>query len=295
MCRLFPLNWFLSLTLVLVLTGCIGSPRGDSDDDDSASDDDDDDTSKWPSPTYDGTCPEFSSGLNTGFVSAGIERQFRVALPEETTGAPVVFAWHWLGGNAEQIMNWLNFDQLAASEGVVVVAPDSDGYPFEWRSDQPDQGNADGQFFEDLLACLSERLEVDLGRVHTTGMSAGGLWSTWLIMNRSEWLASAAPMSGGVLSNWYITPEDRLPVMLIWGGPTDTYNGFSFDQANLQFSEELAADEHFVVECDHGGGHVPPSAPAELTWAFLSEHRKDAPSPWSDGLPGDLPDYCTIP
>ena len=126
-------------------------------------------------------------------------------------------------------------------------------------------------------------------------MSAGGPWSTWLTMNRSEWLASAAPMSGGVLSNWYITPEDRLPVMLIWGGPTDTYNGFSFDQANLQFSEELVADEHFVVECDHGGGHVPPSAPAELTWAFLSEHRKGEPSPWSDGLPKDLPDYCTIP
>jgi len=286
----------LAFLLALSLGGCTQSrPPGADDDDDSTGDDDDDDSVEWPAPEYDGTCPGFSEGLNTGFLSSGNERQFRLALPDNPEGAPVVFTWHWLGGNSQQMMEWLDFESLPSYSDAIVIAPDSDGYPSEWRWDQADQGNSDGQFFEDMLACLSEEFSVDLGRIHTTGMSAGGLWSTWLILNRSEWLASAAPMSGGVLSDWYISPEDPIPVMLIWGGITDTYGTFSFDQASDQFSAELRADDHFVVECDHGDGHVPPDEPAPLTWDFFSVHKKGEVSPWADGLPEHLPGFCSIP
>ena len=35
-------------------------------------------------------------------------------------------------------------------------------------------------------------------RIYTTGFSAGGLWSTWLVMHRSHRIAAAAVFSGGV-------------------------------------------------------------------------------------------------
>lgn len=285
----------LCLLLGLGMVGCLGSPRGDDDDSAASSDDDDDAAPKWPAPVYDGTCPQFSEGLNAGFASAGSDRQFRLALPENPEGAPVLFTWHWLGGDAQQMMDWLGFGDLPESEDVIVVAPDSDGYPSEWRWEQPSEDNPDATFFEDVLACLVEQWDIDLGRVHTTGMSAGGLWSTWLILNRSEWLASAAPMSGGVNSAYYLSPTDPIPVMLIWGGPSDLYNGFSFDVATTDFSADLREDGHFVVECDHGSGHVPPDGSAALTWSFFNEHPKGAESPWEDSLPGHLPIYCSLP
>jgi dienelactone hydrolase len=246
-------------------------------------------------PLYDGTCPQFTDGLNEDFLSSGNNRQFRLALPDNPDGAPVIFAWHWLGGSAQQAMDWLEFGELPQSENVIVVAPESDGYPSEWRFDQESDNNPDATLFEDILACLVEQWDVDLGRVHTTGMSAGGLWSTWMILNRSEWLASAAPMSGGVLSNYYTSPTDPIPVMLIWGGPTDVYGSFSFDLASKDFSEDLQGDGHFVVECDHGSGHVPPDSPATLAWDFFSEHPKAEDSPWEAGLPTHLPSFCSLP
>ncbi len=287
-----PLRVLLCCFFGLSLTGCIGpSDRLSGDDDDSAGDD----PPAWPAPIYEGTCPQFTEGLNEDFLSSGDDRQFRLALPDNPEGAPVVFAWHWLSGTAEQVMDWLGFGDLPQSEDVIVVAPESDGYPSEWRWDQQSDGNPDATLFEDILACLVEQWDVDLGRVHTTGMSAGGLWSTWMILHRSEWLASAAPMSGGVQSSYYTTPTDPIPAMLIWGGPTDLYNGFSFDVATTDFSEDLRADGHFVVECDHDSGHIPPDSPATLTWDFFNEHPKGHDSPWESGLPIHLPSFCSLP
>ena len=292
------LRLLLSILLLAAAIGCSasrGSLDDDDDDDDAGDDDDATEPPNGPIPSYDGSCPEFVDGLNSGFESGGLARDLRIVLPEEPTGAPVLFAWHWLGGSADQILEWVGFEDLA-DEGVIVVAPESSGYPYEWRWDQESDDNIDAQLFEDTLACLYEQWDIDLDRVHTTGMSAGGLWSTWLIMYRSQWLASAAPLSGGVYAQWYSTPEATIPVMLVWGGPSDVYNGFSFDVSNEGFSSQLQEDGHFVVECEHSGGHTVPSGAAEFTWRFLEAHGRDQDDePWAEGLPSDLPSYCAIP
>ena len=286
----------LRLVLLCALScalSCTGLPG--SDDDDSGDDDDATEPPGGPVPVYDGLCPQLDEGLNDGFESAGLEREFRLVLPDDPTGAPVVFAWHWLGGSASQILDWVEFEDLA-DEGVIVVAPESSGYPYEWRWDQGPEDNADAQFFEDTLACLYEQWDVDLDRVHSTGMSAGGLWTTWMILYRSQWLASAAPMSGGFYSQWYSSPESSLPVMLVWGGPADIYNGYSFDASNNAFSSQLQGDGHFVVECEHTGGHTVPMGAAEFIWTFLEEHPRGLDQePWAGGLPSTLPSYCEIP
>ena len=97
-----------SLTMALVLTACTTTDGGPDN-----TGDDTGDTAPpvedRPEPVYSGTegCPEFVEDENEGFLSSGEEREFRMVLPEDPMGAPVLFAWHWLGGNSRQIINYM--------------------------------------------------------------------------------------------------------------------------------------------------------------------------------------------
>lgn len=256
-----------------------------------------DGSSDLEAPSYSqGSCPTFADGVNEGFVHAHGSHDLTLILPPEPAGAPVLYAWHWLGGSARQIVNAMELEALAEREGVIVVAPDSAGSPYEWEFVSSPVDNPDLALFVDSLACLSEQYEVDLSRIWTTGMSAGGLWTTYLTMHESRWLAASAPLSGGTFPGSYSTPESTLPVMVTWGGPDDTYGSdVNFEETSLDFSGRLQDDGHFVVECVHSRGHTLPPDATELVWSFLSVHAKGQPSPWAGGLPDSLPDWCRLP
>lgn len=253
--------------------------------------------SPWTAPVYSGgSCPTLREGVNSGFDSGGASREFRLVLPDEPVGAPVLYTWHWLGGSAQLSMTTLGHDRLAAREGVIVVAPESDGHPYEWHSTDAPTNNPDLTLFDDILACLHEEYAVDLGRIYSTGMSAGGLWTTYLTLFRADRLAATAPLSGGVYANGYTSPAQPIPVMLTWGGPSDTYGPLSFHEASLDLSSGLQGDGHFVVECEHAMGHRVPPGAAEYTWRFLADHPKGIdPEPYLEGLPASFPETCRIP
>ncbi len=246
-----------------------------------------------------GACPALTDGVNADFVHTFGSHNVRIELPADPTGAPVLFAWHWLGGSASDIVTYMDLDTLADEQGVIVVAPNSAGSIYEWEFLASPDENPDLALFEDLLACLHEQYAVDLSRIWTMGMSAGGLWTTYLTMYESQYLAASAPLSGGTFPGTYVPPESTLPVMVTWGGETDLYGSGSqtvdFAETSQHFSSSLQADGHFVVECVHDRGHdLPPNA-TELVWTFLSAHVKDAPSPWTSGLPEEMPSWCQIP
>jgi len=248
-----------------------------------------------PPPYSLGECPVLGDGVQdfaSGESSYGVE----VVLPEQPEGAPVLFAWHWLGGSGSDILRYLELRTLADTEGVIVIAPDSDGYLYEWRFSMPAEDNPDLLLFEDLLACAHATWSVDLDRVYATGMSAGGLWSSYLTVHASQWLAATAPLSGGAEPAAYRTPDDPIPVLLTWGGESDSYQGYSFHDASVYFSEALREDGHFVVECEHSRGHSLPPWGFDYAWSFLAAHPKDVdPEPWLDALPADLPEGCRLP
>ena len=55
----------------------------------------------------------------------------------------------------------------------------------------------DLSMFDDLLSCISEQYDVQLGCVGSLGVSAGGLWTTYLGNMRGEYLATNQTISGG--------------------------------------------------------------------------------------------------
>lgn len=283
---------------IILLIGC-GGGAVNTDDTDSNSDTDSDadtdtDVPKKEGPAYSGgTCPSLKAGTNSGFTSGSDSRTFRLELPDNPEGAPVIFAWHWLGGDEDKMVEWSDFETFPENHGAIIIAPKSRGLQYEW--DAPSANAADLVFFDDMLSCLWQQYDVDLDRIYATGFSAGALWTVTLSHYRSQWLAASAPLSGGdTISNW--AAEDTIPMMLTWGGPYDLYGTYSFENATLRLSALLQEDGHFVTHCKHNAGHSLPPSGEEYVWTFFEAHPKGvSPEPWAEGLPQGMPSMCSLP
>jgi poly(3-hydroxybutyrate) depolymerase len=191
---------------------------------------------------------------------------------------------------------WIGASDFAEDNNVIVVLPNSlDTSNITWDISS---GSNDLVLFDDIRSCLSQELDIDLGRFYSTGFSFGGLWSTFLTMERSDVLAATMPMSGGLVPFFviYNTPDEEVPVLLMWGGETDVYGVVDFEDGSLDFSEELIDDGHFVMLCDHGGGHsVPTGDIHDILANWLLVHEFGVASPYLTGDFSLFPSYCYIP
>ena len=280
--------------MLWTLLACVGEgPGEETGADTSAEELDERSAAPDPAAYSGGDCPTFENGTNR-FDSAGKSRDFILKLPDDPSGAPVWFNWHWLGGDASSGIQYQGLNEVKR-QGWIVVAPEalSSQAVTEWAFMDSMDPTADLTLFDDLLACLDAQYDIDNDRVYTTGMSAGGLWSTFLVMHRSEYLAAAAPLSGGTGQFMsYVTPERDVPVLLTWGGESDLYNGLSFHDASLEFQEDLEADGHWVGTCVHSTGHSLPEGGTDYTLQFFSDHAYGE-EPAGLGGAEVYPDWCT--
>lgn len=265
--------------------------------------------------------PTDASALVQDFRSGDTTRSFRLVVPEHYDGSepwPVVFAWHWLNASSSSFVRQGELESATADMDFIAVVPDGlrrdDGekaFLFSWPF--AEQWGVPGEvlFFEDLLACVSEQFNVDQRRIYGIGVSAGGLWvsylSTTLAANYFAAIESLSGGLGGVLGVWQLewVPQPRkFPAIVLWGGPAD-WLGLSFEEASIRYRDALLDDGHFVVECVHGSGHgVPPiEAPEGVTrfqmlWRFMLDHPYDLPagaSPYHQaGLPDSFAEWCRV-
>lgn len=249
------------------------------------------DPADGPGPAYSGgACPTLVAGAQT-FVSGDLSYDVTVRLPAEPAGAPILFVFHGLGGTSAGIDVALEVDTMV-SEGAVTISPQAaSGADFEWSFVGGPEGNPDLQLFHDLLGCARRQLDIDLRRVWVTGMSAGGLWASYLVLHASEWVTAAAPFSGGLIG--YAQPTTRpVPAMLTWGGPTDTARGLNFDASNIDLAFVLGDFGHPVIECVHDLGHAIPSEGPAMMRRFFRDQRWGDGDPFALGLPQELPAWC---
>jgi predicted esterase len=230
-------------------------------------------------PTYAGTCPTFAaSPAATTITTSGASRTFIVVTPaaiapNETL--PVVFAWHWLGGSANDFVEKLALQEAADFRRLIFVVPDAKGdlfYKWPMMASHDDARLAeDLAFFDDLLACVGAALPIKRHCVATLGVSAGALFSAQLTSARADRLSSFVSVSGGIGDPVRdFAPAARpVPSFLIWGGPTDrfpnpTFAIFDFEKGTNKLAGKLLTGGHALLECVHNCGHdVPPfDAPA---------------------------------
>lgn len=265
-----------------------------------------------PLPTYAGTCPTLVAGDNT-ITTQGGSRGFRLALPADIKpgdNLPVIFLWHWLGGDAKDFYELGEVQKAVDSQRFIGVLPEKKGdtlftWPMEVVSSQA-RVDEELQFFDDMLACVGAQFSVNENCVSSAGVSAGALWTGQLAIERGKHLSSFISLSGGtggVIRPWK-SSEHAMPALVLWGGPTDNCAGLlQFESTSKSLEDGLEKDGHFFIECVHNCGHSQPPFDGSLStysglWQFVLDHPywlKDGTSPYSQsGLPSDMPAWCGI-
>jgi predicted esterase len=250
-------------------------------------------------PQPNGACPEFTSG---GQEIMGLATEIVAGIPGGTKG-PLLFTWHGTGGTGPRGLLQLPQsvrDDITA-QGGIIIAPTDNGQVREGRDVTVVLGvwydGADLAYADHIVACAVQNHNIDPQRIYVTGCSAGGLMAGVMSLERSQYIAAAAPNSGGVVGELSLQDPERVPaLMTMHGGTADTVI-INFGDASHALQNILKpAGASMVVECNHGLGHC--RAPAELhekAWEFMKAHPFGTkPSPYEAGLPADFPSYCTI-
>jgi predicted esterase len=177
--------------------------------------------------------------------------------------------------------------------------PEAGGFPWFLTALGGGEGRGDDlQVADEVLACAARQLGTDPRRVHSVGMSAGGLQTTQMAYRRSSYIASVATYSGGVIEQLGVPArQDSLnPVaaLIFHGGPEDVVI-VSFQEASETFWRDLTEQGQFAAICNHGRGHTIPFEARSTVWEFFRAHRYlTTLSPWAAGLPLAAPGYCAL-
>jgi poly(3-hydroxybutyrate) depolymerase len=115
-----------------------------------------------------------------------------------TATAPMVFYWHGTGSSSGEftLMAGAVRSGVEAEGGVLVSFQGTTGG--DALSGTSVFGRSDLELVDQLAACAVRDHNIDPRRIFTTGCSAGGLFATNLAVLRSEYIAAAAPNSGGM-------------------------------------------------------------------------------------------------
>jgi polyhydroxybutyrate depolymerase len=175
---------------------------------------------------YDQWANLFTRPSPRGEVYFGVARSYIVYVPpsyDPAVPTPVVVALHGRPHNGAGFAYLLDFNQVAAENGVIVVYPD--GFKEEWnyvREITPgyeDWGVNDVEFLNFLIDDLAQDLNIDRARLYATGFSNGGFMTQRLACEAETPFAAFAVFG----ATFYPLFEDICgeaplrPIMLIHG------------------------------------------------------------------------------
>jgi poly(3-hydroxybutyrate) depolymerase len=211
--------------------------------------------------------------------------------------APMVFYWHGTGSTSREFSRLASAisDGVQAEGGILVSFQGTTGG--DVLSGTSIFGRSDMLLVDQLVACAVRDYNVDPRRIFTTGCSAGGLFASALAALRSQYIAAAAPNSGGFtfpqsFQNGY-TPA----LMTVHGAPGRDVVGVDFSRTSARADEAFKERGGFVINCNHGGGHCGGGGLAPDIWEFFQAHPygvEPAPSPWTSELPSGFSSQCAI-
>ncbi|MEJ7732661.1 MAG: hypothetical protein WKG00_26105 [Polyangiaceae bacterium] len=258
-------------------------------------------------PSATGRCPNFVSdgaGPTTmSFAPDGKARDVEIWISDAATAmdGPLVFYWHGTGSSPvvepPYGLGSANVQAILAEGGIIAAAHhDPAAGQFPWFLTGGNGVEDDLRVADEVLACAIDKVGVDLRRIHSIGMSAGGLNTTQMSWRRSGYLASVVTYSGGELFKPTVQdPDNHFAAMIFHGGPEDEVF-IKFQPISEKYQQTLTADGHFAFVCDHGMKHTIPTAAVDSVHQFFVDHPfGTSPDPYQGGLPPGFPAYCTLP
>jgi poly(3-hydroxybutyrate) depolymerase len=184
---------------------------------------------------------------------------------------------------------------VRAEGGVLISFQGSTGGDF--LSGTSIFGEGDFDLADQLVACAVQNHNIDPRRIYATGCSAGGLFSAAMAAMRSEYIAAAAPNSGGFAGFPIQFSTDYTPALMTVHGAAGVDVVFiDFSQSSATADMAFKARGGFVINCDHGGRHCGGGGLAGNIWEFFKAHPygvEPGPTPWTS-LPATFDSACKI-
>ena len=243
-------------------------------------------------PALTAQCPDFHDGSIT-FMGLGGITVAAGSKPASAT-APMVFYWHGTGGQAGEYALQASAVAagVAAEGGVLISFQDTVGG--DLLSGTFIFGAGDFELADQLVACAVQNANVDPRRIFATGCSAGGLFSGAMAAARSQYMAAAAPNSGGWVVPVAFANDHTPALMTIHGAPGVDVVVIDFSDSSATADMGFKARGGFVINCNHGGGHCGGGGLAPDIWEFFKAHPYGvAPEPWTS-LPAGFNSSCQI-
>ena len=244
-------------------------------------------------PAVKGDCPKFVNGTISFMGLGGI----RVVAGAKGSGptAPFVFYWHGTGSTSGEYASMASAvaSGVTAEGGVLVSFQGTTGG--DGLSGTSIFGKGDLDIGDQLIACAVRDHNVDPKRVYATGCSAGGLFSTNQAVLRSNYIAAAAPNSGGMTFPQTFQSMWTPALMTIHGAPGRDVVIIDFSNSSKTADDIFKKRNGFVINCNHGGGHCGGGGLAGDIWKFFKAHTYGvSPSPWKAALPSGFNSKCMI-
>jgi hypothetical protein len=155
---------------------------------------------------------------------------------------------------------------------------------FDGTAPRSDQAGPDVEFVEAMVRCVAMGWPVAADKIYLGGVSAGGSFTNRNMTFNSKLFAGGVPASG----NWtYGVPPattmtmDSSIVIILWGGPSDTWPGSPPYAAETKAAAEYYAAQSAVVtvSCSGTYGHQWPAAMTPwLAETLLSHPKGTAPT-----------------
>jgi poly(3-hydroxybutyrate) depolymerase len=235
------------------------------------------------------------SGKTTIDVS-GTSREYILSVPQNydpTQPHKLVFAWHGLGGTADQIARSYYGLASRAQNSTIFVAGQGLNTSNQVGSGPgwDNMGGRDVAFVKALYARLQGSLCIDETRVFSVGMSYGGIMSNTLGCQMGDVFRAIAPMSGsgpgfggratcvGEVGVW-MSHGDNDTVVSTASGQTSRDFWVKANKCQTQtmpvspspcVAYQACATDLPVTFCLFPGGHTVPQFAAAAIWDFFSQ------------------------
>jgi hypothetical protein len=243
-------------------------------------------------PMVKGECPAFKNGTIT-FMGLGGIQVVAGSKPEGAT-APMVFYWHGTGSFSGEFATMAGAVQQGVNQegGVLISFQDTTGG--DLLSGTAIFGKGDFDITDQLAACAVQNANIDPHRIFATGCSAGGLFSGAMAAARSNYIAAAAPNSGGWTTPVMFQNMHTPALMTIHGAPGSDVVIIDFSTSSATADKAFKMRGGFVINCNHGGGHCGGGGLAPDIWTFFKAHPYGVdPEPWT-ALPAGFNPVCKI-
>jgi poly(3-hydroxybutyrate) depolymerase len=240
-----------------------------------------------------GKNPDLSSGRRSITVD-GAHREYIIDLPENyDSNKPyrLIFAWHWLGGNADAVAGGGYYGLRDQARGeAILIAPDKYNVNGQDDNGWPNTNGRDMQFLRAMLDEIKGSLCVDNNRVFSTGWSYGGMMSLAVGREMAGTIRAVAPMSGALFTPF--NDSGKPTAAWIAHGMYDDvvdFNSVGIEARDYYVKANHCSDNTVpldtapwcveyqgcdagapVVWCAHIGGHVVPDNAGEEIWKFFN-------------------------